>query len=1020
MFNEFNEDTRVKIPGAIHFLRLGYNYQSIKEAKNNGYIDAYTNIFINRFKPSIERINDCKFDDNDIEDILFEISKFINYNDSGKSFYKWLINPQNKVKLIDFDNIFNNDFAIVCELPFRDYEYDQSFRPDLNILINGIPLSFLEVKRPNNPGGIREEFKRMKNRISKHYFNKFFNLLQILSFSNNMEYEEIETIDNIRAGSFYTTPNKNKTSYSLFREEEEQFLYNYDYTEIPEEIIYHIMKDCNYDPSNCDTPEFRTNLKPLTPCNKFITSLFDKERFLYFIKYGITYVDKQVTEKHVMRYPQFFASRKIIERLDDGGKSGIIWHTQGSGKTALAAFTCRVLKDYYSNKNINTRFYFIVDRLDLLTQAEIEFKNRGFDVIICENKKEFQKELNKSLSTTRKADSIGEICVVNIHKFIEDMPKSKNDYDVNVQRVFFVDEAHRSYSSTGAFFKNLLSADTDGIYLALTGTPILNKKERTNIKFGDYIHKYFYDKSIADGYTLRIKKEKIDTEIKKKLRDKLEITDNNTKPKIDYESNEYISYLGEFIDEDFENFRKEPHDDSVGAMIVCRTNPQAEKMYEWFLHNSKLKTGLVISKEDGNQENINKKNQYDFKNKDETTLDLLVVNRMLTTGYDVDRLKKLYLLRGPKAHTLLQTLARVNRPYTAPNGYRYKYGFIVDFVDIETEYDTTLKNYIEELEEDLNSEDEETKLGNVVIDNEYVYKEYLKNKEELDNYHLDTENAELFSTQIEPYTKEALIKIKKNLDNMQNSYMELLVSRDNDYIQNINYENMKKLLKCVKDRISFLNIEEDPIEELITLPEETIEEIIYEFKLVKISLLELGVNTEIDENFNKLKTVLLAIRAELDKNNNKNDPQLNILRDWLENIFKKLRESNLDNIEEIIGESIEVLEEIKRINKENNSFNDKYGGNPAYLKTHNFIMKHYKLDPETVEFILDLIYEDINNINSDVLIKLGRKQFVDKINKDTTVTLFKKGIFNIVKKCYEPILNEFYNNLRAYNEGLNA
>lgn len=159
MFNEFNEDTRVKIPGAIHFLRLGYNYQSIKEAKNNGYIDAYTNIFINRFKPSIERINDCKFDDNDIEDILFEISKFINYNDSGKSFYKWLINPQNKVKLIDFDNIFNNDFAIVCELPFRDYEYDQSFRPDLNILINGIPLSFLEVKRPNN---LEEYVKNLK------------------------------------------------------------------------------------------------------------------------------------------------------------------------------------------------------------------------------------------------------------------------------------------------------------------------------------------------------------------------------------------------------------------------------------------------------------------------------------------------------------------------------------------------------------------------------------------------------------------------------------------------------------------------------------------------------------------------------------------------------------------------------------------------------------------------------------------------------------------------------------------
>ena len=97
------------------------------------------------------------------------------------------------------------------------------------------------------------------------------------------------------------------------------------------------------------------------------------------------------------------------------------------------------------------------------------------------------------------------------------MPEVKNDYEANVQRVFFIDEAHRSYKLTGEFFKNLMTCDIGAVYIALTGTPLLTKKERSNLKFGDYIHKYFYDKSIADGYTLKIKKENIDTVAKKEI-----------------------------------------------------------------------------------------------------------------------------------------------------------------------------------------------------------------------------------------------------------------------------------------------------------------------------------------------------------------------------------------------------------------------------------------------------------------------------------------------------------------------
>ena len=90
------------------------------------------------------------------------------------------------------------------------------------------------------------------------------------------------------------------------------------------------------------------------------------------------YVDDKVKEKHIMRYPQFFASRAIVKRLDNGIKRGIVWHTQGSGKTALSAFSSRVITDYYAKRDINARLFFVVDRLDLMTQASLSLPIEDF------------------------------------------------------------------------------------------------------------------------------------------------------------------------------------------------------------------------------------------------------------------------------------------------------------------------------------------------------------------------------------------------------------------------------------------------------------------------------------------------------------------------------------------------------------------------------------------------------------------------------------------------------------------
>lgn len=1010
----FNEDTRVKIPATIQYLKIGYKYQSMREAD----IDFHTKIFINRFKPSLEKINGREFSYDEIKEILMDIDNVIKNHDLGKEFYNWLINPLDKVKLIDFENINNNDFAVVDELPFNIVQGTEegSFRPDINILVNGIPLAFLEVKKPNNQGGIQKEFDRMiKKRLENKDFKKYFNLIQMVCFSNNMEYEEDDNAEDVKAGSFYTTPNGKSTTFSFFREDNEKFISDYKYKDISENKIKEVMKDCGYKKTEADTPEFKENLKSTSPCNSFVTSVFDKERFLYFLRYGIMFVQEKVPQKHIMRYPQFFATRKIIERLESGGKGGIIWHTQGSGKTGLAAFANRVIRDYYAKKNINARFFFVVDRIELLNQASVEFKNRGLNVINCNSRAEFSKELNKNLSTNIDSKAIGEVCVVNIQKFEEKMPEVSNDYDANVQRVFFIDEAHRSYKMTGEFFKNLMSCDIDAVYIALTGTPLLTKKERSNLKFGDYIHKYFYDKSIADGYTLKIKKENIDTVAKKDILNNLQIEDTQLDDKDVYESPEYINDLGKFIEKDFKNFRFQNTDKTIGGMIVCRSNPQAKSMQKWFEENSELKTGLVISDtENPTQSQINKNNQINFR--ESLTPDMLIVNMMLTTGYDVKRLKKMYLLRGPHAQSLLQTISRVNRPYKSPTGKIYRYGYIVDFVDISAEYDKTVEAYIKELEEELNENGEnEGSLKGLVIDKEDINRKYHEYKDKLDNL-IDIENLERFCSQITNFNKEALLKIKRFLNGIKECETEFILSRAVDYAKQIDSKKLKKLIRTVQERIDFINLRTDTVNMMDVISNEEVVHIIYEFIKTKIIILNLG---ELDENEPRVKRftkIVTEVQKEIKKNKNKEDIKIVMLDQLLQEIFNKLEIADIDKLDDLSDELLEALQKARDINYENDRLSKNYGGNFGFVKTYQDSIDIYKdTDKKDIEKLLLIVYQDIkDNLDNDVLIIQGRKNFIDSIKSNITKILFKEKLYLKVKSFYDKILNELYTNIQLF------
>ena len=176
------EDTRVKIPAILHLIRLGYSYLPLK----NAILDVSTNIFTDIFSESIRRLNP-KLSDGDINRFYDEVSLCLENEDLGKSFYNKLIDKSG-VRMVDFEDFENNTFNVVTELPCK--KDDDEFRPDITLVINGIPLAFIEVKKPNNRDGIIAEHRRMFTRNQNKKFRKFMNITQLMVFSNNMEYED--------------------------------------------------------------------------------------------------------------------------------------------------------------------------------------------------------------------------------------------------------------------------------------------------------------------------------------------------------------------------------------------------------------------------------------------------------------------------------------------------------------------------------------------------------------------------------------------------------------------------------------------------------------------------------------------------------------------------------------------------------------------------------------------------------------------------------------------------------------
>jgi type I restriction enzyme R subunit len=950
----FNEDSRVKIPALLHLSRLGYSYLSLKGAK----IDEASNIFPELFSSSLQAINPSATAD-DIDRLHKKISLLLGNEDLGKAFYE-LLTATSGLKLIDFENFDRNSFHVVTELTYKNGE--EEFRPDITLLINGMPLGFIEVKKPNNPEGIRAERERIHVRSMNPKFRRFFNITQLMMFSNNMEYEN-DTTEPL-AGAFYACSSYDKPTFNFFREEDSSI--SRWLTPENAEVEDLILTDNNL-VSIKHSPEFASNKEIDTPTHRIITSLFSRERLAFLLRFAFAYVrvksdtgEDRGIQKHIMRYPQVFATLAIANSLEKGVRKGIIWHTQGSGKTALAYYNVQHLTAHFQRQGVIPKFYFIVDRIDLLNQASDEFKSRGLVVHKIDSRDAFTKDIKSTKAIHNNAGK-PEITVINIQKF-KDEPDvvSPADYNIQLQRIYFLDEVHRSYNPKGSFLANLNESDTQAIKIGLTGTPLIGESASSKALFGDYIHKYYYNQSVADGYTLRLIREEIETRYKlgfAQALEGIEVLKNSEKRETLYAHRKFVEPMLDYIVADFGDFRLRHGDGSTGAMVICDSAKQAKMMSEIFaekyeshasvaepvaeylkvaedvapyrftstLDRSVRKQALILH--DVGTKEERKHWVDDFK---DGKIDILFVYNMLLTGFDAPRLKKLYLGRMVKAHNLLQALTRVNRTY---NGYQY--GHVVDFADIQTEFDKTNQAYFNELQSVLG--EELPHFSDLFKSDSEVAAEIDAIKDALCRF--DIGNVEIFSQQINQIQdRQQLWPILKALGDAKILRNLIRTFGARELLGLLDVQNLNSLYTEANNRFALLKVKEE-CENGVSNLNVALEDVIFAFHQVSTGEMRMA---------DELKDTLRRTREGLLGNFDPRDPEFVSLREELERLFQKknLTEISQEEMSANIAALNDIQDRARELERKNQLLRAKYANDAKYARIHKRLLEKGEPTPD--------------------------------------------------------------------------
>ncbi|GAB0052698.1 type I restriction endonuclease subunit R [Helicobacter pylori] len=954
----YNEITRVQVPALMHLAELGYNFISQKNKPN---LDTATNILTDSFTQAFNQLNPNPT--KNAKDSLAEMKKRLNYDDLGKSFYEYLL--KSEYQIIDFDNPNNNLYEMMAELPYK------SFRPDITLFINGLPLVIIEVKQPFAEQGIKEE----KDRHIKRYENPenkiFYNLAQIWLFSDNLPYDEKNPDQGVFYGASYSPifqrfVEANKLDITPPPENHQNDQNHQNHRSL-EEIQKRILNEFNLKDTDClKSPKD-------TPTNSLLTSFCSPKRLCFILKYGISFLqEKSEFKKHIWRYAQMFASLNVLKELQKHYEKnpkdplkGIIWHTQGSGKTALTYHLTKLIRDFFSPLGKKTKFYFIVDRLDLLEQAKSEFLKRGLCVHEAENKEDLSQKLKNS-SVFEGPQGNDEIIVVNIQKFkapneekapnedpSNSAPKeiiSKRELQASIQnscdlqRVFIIDEAHRSYDPKGCFYANLIECDKTAVKIALTGTPLLEdnvQDKATKNTFGNYLHTYSYAESIKDRHTLKLQLEIIEKSYKEKLQaiyrllqESITIEDVEVKKEFIFNHERYIKEMLSYIIRDLLHFRRIiNNDENLKAMVVCSSSKQAklanllfnEVQEKVFQENpnlkilNKLQSSLILHDEQEVKEKI-----HSFKHGD---TDIVFVFNMLLTGFDLPSLKRLYIHRELKDHNLLQALARVNRSYN-----NMSFGYLIDFVGIQENFDKTTDDYLKELNQfNQSGANSDSNIKDIFADRKILEEDIKNAYDDLFDYPID--NIEGMTNAIVSMSKmDELLKVSQAINTLKERYNLIRTSNDETILslkEKMDIEKIHKISSMLHQKAKHLhalkNINEPKNPNDLIVLEDLIALLDFKIKFKESKELRFKEQEEITTKQKQAKEILEKIPDQQDKEIQK------IYKEFSTLLQTPVTSQNFEEISHSLSAFVSQLKQHK--DQTTNLFN-KYNNDRAYVITH--------------------------------------------------------------------------------------
>lgn len=743
-----NEMSTSQRPAIEVLQKLGYKYISEEENKNLRNNILTDVIFKDILAKKLNEINSYeykgekyKFSASTIGQAIKDLNEdlvtgLISTNEKiydlltlGKSYQENMVDGTKRsfdIKYIDFEHPEDNDFYVTEEFSVLRMNGKDYARPDIVLFVNGIPLAVIECKDASVPiiQAISQNIRNQK----PDYIPQLFKFIQIVMAAN-----------------------KNETKYATCGTPDKFWsTWNEQYVEKQNELLNKTVIG-----------------RQVTKQDRDIISLFEKERFLELIKDFIIF---EAGKKKICRYQQYFAVKAMLERIKQDKKGGVVWHTQGSGKSITMIY---ITKKLMEDKGIqNPQVVIATDRVDLDKQIHKTFNRIGVEAA--------RATTGNNLTELIKNEKIRVITTV-INKF-ETVVKS--GISVNAPNTFIlVDEGHRT--QYGEINRRMQEVFKGAIYISFTGTPIMKKDKNIFDKFGGLIHKYSLDDALKDKAIVPLIYEgkMVDQEVSKEAIDmRLDMLTRNLteEQKMDvmkkwsrFEKVASSEQRLELIAWDIaSNYNQTLKGTGFNSMLACNKKVEAVKYYNIFKDEfPELEVAVVISSPDMREgegsidEDTNDivKKFYinaisNYKNEEEYEetikskfingdIDILIVVDKLLTGFDAPKASTLYLDKQIKEHNLLQAIARVNRLCDGKD-----YGYIVDYRGLLGELDKALTMYQEAGLEEFNEEDIKASVYYIDTEINNMFEAYegiknlfkeIKNKNDLEEYEIFLENEKI-------------------------------------------------------------------------------------------------------------------------------------------------------------------------------------------------------------------------------------------------------------------------------------